>query len=125
MLSCVSHSSKFMEPKQGVVGTSDLQPVPAGQKHGSRPGLTWHLKWRMASWGGALWGLVLSLGGWCQNGAEWQNTQLGSENLPQVCGLPRPLPPPPATFESVTRGCSLIRMCTSVYREELRPRDET
>ena len=36
-LSFASHSSKLIEPKEGVVGTSDLQP--GNQKHSEQTGL--------------------------------------------------------------------------------------
>lgn len=67
-LSYVSHSSKLIEPKEGiqfVVGRYD-----------------WHLKWRVVLWDQAiyLWNLILSLSRSYQNWVEFLDILLVSEN---------------------------------------------
>lgn len=77
-VSSVSFSSKLMEYKVKVMGTSDLQLV--GQKQGDQLMLQLASEWRVVSWEWApkLWDVTLSLNRECQSGMKLWDTQSGS-----------------------------------------------
>lgn len=82
----MSHSEKLIDSKEGIMGTSDVQPA---RSTGNTCACGWHLKWRAVLWNWALnlRNLKLSPGRQCRDGVELWDTLLVSENCLDMCSL--------------------------------------